>query len=288
MHLFRRKIFTLSIANYFFQISISGDINSKYIQKGNLYLCRYLLSAIMSIYVILVLSGLFAGFLSGSIGFGGGMIMLPIITWYYGMEAAVPIAAVAQLLSNLSRVFMGLRQINFKSVLWFLLPAAPFTVLGAFGLAVIPKQPATVALSVSLIVFAVLKLCGKINLPHNRAVWAAGGGITGLINGMLGISGPLSSAVFLSMELLPVSYVASEATAAAAMHLIKIITYGKLALADSTTLWQGVIIGVAMMIGNYPALKAINKIDKKKYRKIVAFCLIAASAFLAVSVIIKN
>ena len=42
-----------------------------------------------------------------------------------------------------------------------------------------------------------------------------GGGVTGLVNGLLGISGPLSSAVFLTLELAPVSYIASEATTAA-------------------------------------------------------------------------
>lgn len=42
-----------------------------------------------------------------------------------------------------------------------------------------------------------------------------GGGMTGLVNCLLGISGPLSSAVFLTLELAPVSYIESEATAAA-------------------------------------------------------------------------
>ena len=42
-----------------------------------------------------------------------------------------------------------------------------------------------------------------------------GGGMTGLVNGLLGISGPLSSAVFLTLELAPVSYIASEAITAA-------------------------------------------------------------------------
>lgn len=42
-----------------------------------------------------------------------------------------------------------------------------------------------------------------------------GGGVIGLVNGLLGISGPLSSAVFLTLKLAPVSYIESEATAAA-------------------------------------------------------------------------
>jgi hypothetical protein len=37
----------------------------------------------------------------------------------------------------------------------------------------------------------------------------------GLVDGLLGISEPLSSAVFLTLELAPVSYIESEATAAA-------------------------------------------------------------------------
>lgn len=43
----------------------------------------------------------------------------------------------------------------------------------------------------------------------------SGGGVTGLVNGLLSISGPLSSDVFLTLELAPVSYIASEATTAA-------------------------------------------------------------------------
>lgn len=42
-----------------------------------------------------------------------------------------------------------------------------------------------------------------------------GGGVTGLVNGLLGISEPRSSDVFLTLELAPVSYIASEATTAA-------------------------------------------------------------------------
>ena len=38
--------------------------------------------------VILMIVGLVAGLLSGSVGFGGGMILLPVITYFYGVEVA--------------------------------------------------------------------------------------------------------------------------------------------------------------------------------------------------------
>ena len=113
-------------------------------------------------YVILILVGLVAGLLSGSVGFGGGMVLLPVITYFYGVEVAVPVSTIAQLVSNLSRVGMGWKQINWKAAGQFLLLAVPFTALGALGFAKFPKGPMTIVLCVFLIVFAILKLRGKM------------------------------------------------------------------------------------------------------------------------------
>ena len=83
--------------------------------------------------------GLLAGLLSGSVGFGGGMIILPVITYFYGVEVAVPISTIAQLLSNLSRSVIGWRDIHWSKVGLFLICAAPLTAPGAYGFAVVPK-----------------------------------------------------------------------------------------------------------------------------------------------------
>lgn len=230
--------------------------------------------------LILLLTGLIAGTLSGAVGFGGGMILLPVITWVYGIEVAVPISTIAQMISNLSRVAMGWRQIEWKPVMWFLLVALPFTALGALGFAVVDKRLMTRILCAALIVFAILKLRGKIILPKSRLTMLGGGALTGGINGMLGISGPLSSAVFLSLNLAPVAYIASEATAAAAMHIVKAIVYNKLNLLSMSSLSTGVAIGLAMMIGNFIAMRIIKDVDKKKYQKVVAAVMIAACLFL--------
>lgn len=237
-------------------------------------------------YLILALVGLVAGLLSGAVGFGGGMILLPVITYFYGIEVAVPVSTIAQLLSNLSKSAMGLKQINWKAVGQFLILAAPFTALGAFGFAKVPKGPMTIVLCTFLVVFAIMKLMGKMKLPHNRATMLCGGAATGLINGLLGISGPLSSAVFLTLELAPVSYIASEATAAAAMHIIKIIVYGKLSLMSGKIFLSGLFIGAAMILGNFISMRCIRSVNKKLYQKIVAAVMIAVSLWLIISQIV--
>ncbi|HBH20609.1 MAG TPA: sulfite exporter TauE/SafE family protein [Rikenellaceae bacterium] len=234
-------------------------------------------------YLILILVGFIAGLLSGSVGFGGGMILLPVITYFYGVEVAVPVSTIAQLLSNLSRVGMGWKEINWKAVWRFLMLAVPFTILGAFGFAKVPKDPMTKVLCSFLIVFAFMKLMGKMRLPNKPATMIVGGGVTGFVNGLLGISGPLSSAVFLSLELAPVSYIASEATAAAFMHIVKAIVYGKLNLMSAGIFLSGCGIGCAMILGNFIAMRCIRNVNKKLYQKIVAGVMIAVSLWMIVS-----
>ncbi len=236
--------------------------------------------------VILIVVGLAAGLLSGSVGFGGGMILLPVITYFYGVEVAVPVSTIAQMLSNLSRVVMGWKEIDWRAVGMFLLLAVPFTALGAFGFAKVPKGPMTIVLCSFLIVFAVMKLMGKMRLPHRPSTMVVGGGVTGLVNGLLGISGPLSSAVFLTLELAPVSYIASEATTAAVMHIVKAIVYGKLNLMSDSIFLSGCGIGCAMMLGNFIAMRFIRNVNKKLYQKVVAGIMIAVSLWLIVSQII--
>lgn len=237
-------------------------------------------------YITLIIVGLVAGLLSGAVGFGGGMILLPVITYFYGIEVAVPISTIAQMLSNISRSAMGFREIKWKKVLLFLLTAAPLTALGAMGFAKVTgdmKPLMTRILCVFLIIFAIIKITGKIKLPKGKGTMLVGGGITGFVNGMLGISGPLSSAVFLTLDLAPVSYIASEATAAAAMHVVKAVVYNKFSLMSWNIFLQGLFIGLAMMAGNWIAMQFLRKVDFKKYKKAVALCMIALSIFLFVT-----
>ena len=234
----------------------------------------------MDVNWILVLVGVLAGFLSGSFGFGGGMVLLPVITSVYGIELAIPISTVAQLLSNLSRAGMGFRQIQWKQVLLFLATAAPLTALGAVGFSLADKTLMTRILCVGLIIFAVMKISGKMHLPKKNATLLVGGGITGFINGMLGISGPLSSAVFFALDLGAVAYIASEAAAAAMMHVVKIVVYNKFALMDLSVFLNGLYIGCAMMLGNFVAMRLIGKMKNKIYQKIVAVAMILLSIWL--------
>lgn len=90
-------------------------------------------------YVTIVIVGLITCLLSGSVGFSGGMILLPVITCFYGVDVAVPVSTITQMHNNLNRVGIESRQIKWKFTVQSLLLATPFTALGAFGFARVSK-----------------------------------------------------------------------------------------------------------------------------------------------------
>lgn len=234
--------------------------------------------------VILIVAGLAAGLLSGTVGFGGSMILLPAITSFYGIEVAVPMATVAQLLSNIFRMGAGFRSIRWRKVGFFLILAAPLTVVGAYGFVVVPKEMMTRILCILLTIFAMLDLSERFRLPRSRWTMLAGGGVSGIINGLLCLSGPISSAVFLTLGLSPVAYIASEAASAVVMHIIQMIMYGEFGLIGKMVILDGLYLGVAMVIGNFIAMKFIRDIRRKIYRRIVAAVMIVCSIWLFLTV----
>ena len=234
--------------------------------------------------IILIAAGLVAGLISGTVGFGGSLILLPTVTSFFGIEVAVPMATVAQLLSNIFRMGAGFKAIRWRKVWQFLILAAPLTVAGAYGFVVVPKELMTRILCAVLVIFAILELYQKITPPKSRMTMIVGGGISGVINGLLCLSGPVSSAVFLTLGLSPVAYIATEAASATIMHIVQMVMYGEFGLLDIKVLLDGIYIGVAMSLGNFFAMKRIQTIKRRNYRKIVAVVMIAASIWLFFSV----
>lgn len=238
----------------------------------------------MPVDLIFVIIGLVGGFLSGAVGCSGGLIIIPAITGLFGVEVAVPVSAVAQMMCNAAKAVVGFRHICWRKVLQFSLFALPFTALGAFGFAIAPRVIITRVICVCLVAFAFMTFMGKLRLPSSRPTMFAGGALTGAVNGLVGLYGPLSSSVFLTLNLSPVAFIATEGLAAALMHVVRAYTYHALGFLDFNAIIHGVIIGLTMMVGNFIAMRLIRHINKKFYNKLVLGVIILVSVWLFITV----
>lgn len=232
---------------------------------------------------VLLIGSFGAAVVSGAAGFGGSLLLLPLVTACVGPEVAVPVLTIAQLLGNAARMTAGFRQIDWRSVGWFSLAALPLAALGAFGFSVLPKDMVNRVVGGGLVALVAAKLLLKKELPKGRATLIVGGGITGALSGLCGSGGPIGAAVFLSLGLPPVAYIASEAATATAMHILKTVIYRRLTGMTVQELLLGAAMGLAMFGGTFAAKRFIKNMEKNKFQKYVAVLLCIVGIYMIIA-----
>lgn len=232
---------------------------------------------------MLFVGAFLAAAVSGSAGFGGALLLLPLLTVYVGPREAVPLLTVAQLIGNIARAGFGFSEIEWKPVGLFLLGAIPLSVLGAFSFVNLPAAAITRGIGVAVLAFAILSYFGILEFRPSTRLLVLGGGVTGLLSGLVGSAGPLGAAVFLSLGLPPVAYVASEATTALSMHAVKSVVYGTILSLDSQFWALGALLGVAMVAGTWVANRYIKKASPAGFERYVLVLLAVVAVYLIVT-----
>ena len=138
-----------------------------------------------------------AGVLSGVVGTGSSLIMLPVLVTLYGPRIAVPVMAIASLFGNIGRVIAWWHEIRWRPVLAYSLAGVPAAVLGAHTLLTI--SPATVDVFLAAFFLAMIplrRLIRRSNLHLNLWHMSLAGAIVGFLTGFVLSTGPLSVPVF--------------------------------------------------------------------------------------------
>lgn len=223
-----------------------------------------------------------AAAVSGAAGFGGALLLLPLLVSTVGVTHAVPLLTVAQLVGNLSRAGLGFSHIRWRPAGLFMLGAAPLSILGAMSFIQLPTNWVTRAIGLAILAFVTLKYLGVVRLRTGALTLVIGGGVVGFLSGLVGSAGPLGAAIFLSLGLPPVAYVASEATTALAMHGIKTIVYQRHIALDREFWILAALVSVAMVLGTWSARRVVERMPQQQFQRFVAVLLVVTAAYMVV------
>lgn len=225
--------------------------------------------------------GLAAGTLSGIVGFGASIMLMPALMFAFGPQEAVPIMAVAALLANFSRVVVWWREIDWRANAYYCVSAIPMAALGARTLLVLDPR----------IVEGVLGGLFLVMIPARRWLFARGlrikawhltlvGAGIGFLSGMVASTGPINTPFFLAYGLVKGAYLATEALGSIAVGLTKAIVFQRFNALTLATVGQGLLIGASLMIGSRLAKGFVLRLDADRFRLLMDLLLAGAGLVL--------
>lgn len=234
------------------------------------------------VYALVLLVGLLAGALSGIVGTGSSIILLPILVFQFGPKQAVPIMAVSSVMANLAKILAWWREVDWRACAAYSVPGIPAAALGARTLLVLPPRAIDVALG--LFFLAMIPLRRWLAVRRFRVMlWqlaVAGAGI-GYITGIVLSTGPLSVPAFASYGLVKGAFLSTEAVSSLALMIAKALTFRSLGALPDEAVVQGLIVGSSVMLGAFAGKAVVVRMSVHTFQHVLdAMLLLAGSALL--------
>ena len=208
-------------------------------------------------------------------GFGGGVIMLPVLVWMFGVRDAIPVLTIVQVMSNLGRVWFNRTELSWTIVGWFSLGAVPAAIIGGVVFAIAPASSLVRLLGVFLLAVVIFQHSQwSKHLTIGLRGFLPLGGVTGFLAAVLGVVGPFMAPFFLAYGLVRGAYIGTEALAALTMHVTKLGVYGGYSLLNERTMIAGLAIGGIMFLGSYLGKRVVNRLPEKVFPYVIEVVLI--------------
>lgn len=232
-------------------------------------------------YLLVLAVGLAAGTISGIIGTGASIMLVPVLVLAFGPKQAVPIMAVAALLGNVAKMTAWWREIDWRACLVYSLTGMPAAALGARTLVALPSRAVDVALG--LFFLAMIPL-GRWLAAHRLRLGLghlaiAGVGI-GFLTGVVASTGPLSVPAFTFYGLTAGGFIATEAASSLAVYVSKLITFRGLGALPLEAIVNGVITGSSLMAGAFVARRIVLRLSAQAYRLLLDALLLTSGLTL--------
>jgi uncharacterized membrane protein YfcA len=137
-------------------------------------------------FLFVLIVGLLAGTISGIVGTGSSIMLMPVLAYEYGPKQAVPFTAVAAVLANLSRILAWWREVDWRACAAYSVTGIPTAAFGARTLLALPSHTVDIAIGLFLIAMVPLRhFLARHQLKARLWHLALGGALIGYITGIV-------------------------------------------------------------------------------------------------------
>ncbi|ETX04336.1 MAG: hypothetical protein ETSY2_29355 [Candidatus Entotheonella gemina] len=215
--------------------------------------------------------------IAGVAGFGGGVVILPVLVWVLGPREAIPILSVAQFIASVVRFLMYRQDTAWPVVRWFSVGAIPVAILASLLYVQTPADIFVRFLGCGMLALVVYRYTpwGKRAAMKLRGFIFVGGA-TSFFSGYLGIGGPVPAPFLIAYGLVGSAYVGTMGCCTMVTQFFKLIVFGSNALLTPYTMLMGLGIGAISWVGAYLARHLVHRLPRAWFIRVIEGMLIAS------------
>lgn len=204
--------------------------------------------------LVVAVAAFVAGTCSGMTGFGGGLLLPPVLAPIIGVQHVVPVLSFAMLMTNAHRLWLYRTQADLKLIGAILITLIPAVLIGATIYLALPAPVISIVLGCFLLIsIPVGRILAKRRLRLGRAGLSIAGGLFGLVTGATPGAGMLMVPILLGAGLVGEAFLATDASISVAINLTKAVMFNRLGGLPFDLLAVGLVIGAGTIPGNYAA-----------------------------------
>lgn len=224
----------------------------------------------MTAYVLVLAVGSIAGLVSGVVGTGATIILLPVLVIAFGPQSAIPIMAIVALMSNVAKITSWWREIDWRATAAYALGGIPGAALGARTMLSLPPRLVDIALGC----FFLVMIPGRRWLAARRyslGPWmlVPAGLAIGFLTGIVVSTGPITVPLFSAYGLVKGGFIATEAAASLAVYISKAITFRSFGALPADIILKGLITGSSVMAGTYGARVLVERLSVATFQRLL-------------------
>lgn len=216
---------------------------------------------------VLIAASFLASTITGTLGLGGGVLLISVMAIFLPPVAIVPVHGVVLLVMSATRGLFGLRHVEWPIVRQYLYGAIIGAAIGSQFVRKIP--PGLIPLLLGIFILTVTWmpiLKTEVRIPLK---FSCLGGVKTLLSLFVGATGPLLIPFLLRAGLMKDRLVVTAAVLATISHILKVTAFGLLgfAFAPYVPLLVGMMISVTL--GSYVGTRLRGKVPEQPFRQAV-------------------
>ena len=235
--------------------------------------------------VFLCAVALLAATLSAIFGVAGGAVFFSALVWLVDAKTAIPLHSGVQLMSNLARIGVYLREVQWRIVGWFALLLLPGAYLGSLLFRFFNAHMME-ALVGAFILFTAF-LPKALPMPQSKFSFAALGFVSSFLGMIVAVTGPLIASFLTLSEVRKEQMVATKSVCQGLTQGVKLLIFATVVKFDfGPYLPYLLAFGVASLVGTFIGKRIIGRMPNGLYDTLNKWLLIIIGANMLVKALL--